>query len=217
MIAALNRGKTGKNEICSQITHLTACKSAGRRDRDGISLILKRNSTEVRLGQTDQLLMVDTCGGKKITPRICEGENLPENQCASWKDVQQKTTHLQQQPVPCEELCSDCWCSPQDSGGSESWEDKLLQYQRTFMDLNCIQMCHNAVYLAWHFGMVLAHSELKVYPGKLWYAADPDRLPAGYPQLPPTRAATHPSAARSQPRSVSNFAPRLPTAPRLEK
>lgn len=53
------------NEIRSQITHVTACKSAGRQDGDGISLILKRNSTEVRLGQTDQLLMVHTCGGAK--------------------------------------------------------------------------------------------------------------------------------------------------------
>lgn len=68
------------NEIQSQITHVAACKSAGRQDGDGISLILKRNSTEVRLGQTNQLLVVHTCGGAKTEEK---GENLLENQCAS--------------------------------------------------------------------------------------------------------------------------------------
>lgn len=53
------------NETRPQITHVTACKSAGRQDGDGVSLILKRNSTEVGLGQTDQLLVVHTCGGAK--------------------------------------------------------------------------------------------------------------------------------------------------------
>lgn len=70
MIAALMHIKAEMNEIRSKITHLTACKSAGRQDGDGISLILKRNSTEVRLGQTDQLLMVHTCGGAKIDERF---------------------------------------------------------------------------------------------------------------------------------------------------
>lgn len=47
------------------MTDLAACKSAGRQDGDSISLILERNSAEVRLGQTDQLLVVHTWGGNK--------------------------------------------------------------------------------------------------------------------------------------------------------
>lgn len=72
------------------------------------------------------------------------------------------------------------------------------------------------VYLAWHFWTVPAHSDLKVYPGKLWHAAGPDKPPGGCHQLPPAHAATRPSAARSQPRSVSSFVPLLPAAPQLK-
>lgn len=72
------------------------------------------------------------------------------------------------------------------------------------------------VCLAWHFWTVPAHSDLKVYPGKLWHAAGPDKPPGGCHQLPPAHAATHPSAARSQPRSVSSFVPLLPIAPQLK-
>lgn len=84
-------------------------------------------------------------------------------------------------------------------------------------DIHGSEQYSTVVYLAWHFWTVPAHSGLKVYPGKLWHAEGPDKPPGGCHQLPPARAATRPSAARSQPRSVSSFGPLLPAAPRLEK
>lgn len=76
---------------------------------------------------------------------------------------------------------------------------------------------HSTVaYLAWHFWTVPAHSDLEVYPGKLWHAAGPGKPPGGCHQLPPAHATTRPSAARSQPRSESSFVPLLPAAPQLK-
>lgn len=44
-------------------SHLTASKPAGWQHRDSISFVLKRQSTEVRLGQTNQLVMAHACRG----------------------------------------------------------------------------------------------------------------------------------------------------------
>lgn len=125
------------------MTHLTACKSAGRQDRDSVALILKRNSAKVSLGQTDQLLVVHTCGRYKLNQQICENQaNLPENQGMKM------CPNLQQQPAPCEELCSGCWCSPQDSGESESCKQghnrflgKLEEYIRLFQGSEKYSKC----------------------------------------------------------------------------
>lgn len=76
------------------MTHVTACKSAGRQDRDSIALILKRNSAQVSLGQTDQLLVVHTYGRYKLHQQICENQaNLLENQCMKMCPTSSSSQH----------------------------------------------------------------------------------------------------------------------------